>query len=93
MKFALLSSLLLVALLATSCAAQNPLCIICSPSFTIPTEWSGAQQLLMTGCGSLGVAKNPCEGLVKNADLTSSYGNMYPHLVTLKQLGCKKFCA
>uniref|UniRef100_A0A1I7U500 Saposin B-type domain-containing protein n=1 Tax=Caenorhabditis tropicalis TaxID=1561998 RepID=A0A1I7U500_9PELO len=88
----LLSCLLLIGALFSTSSAKNPLCMICDPSFALPSTWLGAQMMIKAGCTRLGPVENACNGIVDNADLTASYPKMLPHLVTLKDIGCKNYC-
>ncbi|EGT54165.1 hypothetical protein CAEBREN_01955 [Caenorhabditis brenneri] len=66
-------------------------CRLCT-FITVPTTWEDAALLAKAACSRLGVAKGECHQIVDNADLTSSYPNMYPHIVNLKDIVCGKYC-
>ncbi|CAO4361139.1 unnamed protein product [Caenorhabditis nigoni] len=73
-------------------SSQNTYCIICAEYFNFPETWDDASQLLKFGCSRLKFAEEACNGIVDNANLTDSYPNMYPHIINLKNLVCKKYC-
>uniref|UniRef100_A0A1I7U4U6 Saposin B-type domain-containing protein n=1 Tax=Caenorhabditis tropicalis TaxID=1561998 RepID=A0A1I7U4U6_9PELO len=83
--------LLLLALFAMT-TAETDLCFVCSGFIKIPEDWEGAKELLGMGCNSFGNAAFACKGVLDAADLTESYPKMYPHILELKNIGCKYFC-
>ncbi|EFP11379.1 hypothetical protein CRE_09705 [Caenorhabditis remanei] len=94
MKFILLAAFFLLAVFVTSTDAANTsgICIMCSGMIQIPNNWKDTQQLLSYGCKSLGEAANACSHMVEEADLTASYPRMFPYIIQLKDIGCRKFC-
>ncbi|CAI2313461.1 unnamed protein product [Caenorhabditis sp. 36 PRJEB53466] len=92
MNFVTLAALFL-ALFNSAASQLNQACLFCSGVLNVPEDWAAAQTLLKFGCGKLGDAKDSCVNLVNAADLTSSYPQMYPYIVQLKDIGCKKYCS
>ncbi|KAF1770689.1 hypothetical protein GCK72_002510 [Caenorhabditis remanei] len=84
--------LLLLAVFVSHSSSQN-LCIMCNPLIAIPTDWLGSQLALNVACSVLfPEISAPCIGLFNSINLTSSYQNMYPFIVSMREELCKK-CA
>uniref|UniRef100_A0A1I7UC20 Saposin B-type domain-containing protein n=1 Tax=Caenorhabditis tropicalis TaxID=1561998 RepID=A0A1I7UC20_9PELO len=64
-------------------------CTLCS-LLIIPKSWNDASKILNFVCRQF--KEESCARIVENADLTTSYPNMYPFIVEFKDRLCEKYC-
>ncbi|ULU11040.1 hypothetical protein L5515_001001 [Caenorhabditis briggsae] len=65
-------------------------CVLCSSFLAVPKTWDNAAEILNVVCTKLGC--NECGELLKSTDLTTSYANMYPHIVDCRTNLCRNYC-
>lgn len=72
--------------------AYSQVCKFCTGELEVPTVWNQFQVLLRSVCRWLTIGKVECKAIVDTAEMDeSSYKNVYPYLVEMKNMACNKY--